>query len=78
MAFFKSLKKNRFNTRSDTENKDFGILIFENTSEVIQAEKVLKSAEWDIRVVGPPPEDAASSIATRRSTRTSIGSALEV
>lgn len=56
MAFLKFLRKNRSDTRSDTENVDSGILIFENTSEVIQAEKVLKSAEWDIRVVGPPPE----------------------
>ncbi|MDY0223005.1 MAG: DUF3343 domain-containing protein [Desulfobacterium sp.] len=32
------------------------ILVFDNTSEVIRAESVLKSAEWSIRVMGPPPE----------------------
>jgi len=33
-----------------------GILVFENTSEVIQAEKVLKKEGWPIRVMGPPPD----------------------
>ena len=33
-----------------------GLLVFENTSEVIQAEKVLKKAGWTVRVMGPPPE----------------------
>ncbi len=33
-----------------------GLLIFENTSEVIRAEKVLKTNGWDIKVMGPPPE----------------------
>jgi len=33
-----------------------GILVFENTSEVIRAEKVLKEAGWQVRVMGPPPE----------------------
>lgn len=33
-----------------------GLLVFENTSEVIQAENVLKSAGWAVRVMGPPPE----------------------
>jgi hypothetical protein len=39
-----------------TRNADRGILVFENTSEVIQAENVLKEAGWQIRVMGPPPE----------------------
>jgi len=30
--------------------------VFENTSEVIRAENVLKAAGWKIRVMGPPPE----------------------
>ncbi len=34
---------------------DLGILVFENTSDVIQAENVLKKAGWSIRVMGPPP-----------------------
>lgn len=33
-----------------------GILVFANTSEVIRAEKVLKEAGWQVRVMGPPPE----------------------
>lgn len=35
---------------------DRGILVFENTSEVIQAEAALKKAGWRVRVMGPPPE----------------------
>ncbi|OEU71060.1 MAG: hypothetical protein BA864_08480 [Desulfuromonadales bacterium C00003093] len=37
-------------------NADRGIMVFENTSEVIQAENVLKKEGWEIRVMGPPPE----------------------
>jgi len=33
-----------------------GILVFENTSEVIAAQKILLANNWDIRVMGPPPE----------------------
>ena len=33
-----------------------GLLVFENTSEVIQAENRLKKAGWAVRVMGPPPE----------------------
>lgn len=33
-----------------------GVLVFENTSEVIQGEKALKSKGWKVRVMGPPPE----------------------
>jgi hypothetical protein len=33
-----------------------GLFIFENTSEVIQAENILKKHGWEIRVMGPPPE----------------------
>lgn len=35
---------------------DRGILVFENTSDVIQAENVLKKSGWSARVMGPPPE----------------------
>ncbi len=35
---------------------DRGILIFENTSEVIRAEDILRSSGLNIRVKGPPPE----------------------
>lgn len=42
--------------KKDPWMSDHGILVFENTSEVIQAEKLLKSSGWDVRVMGPPPE----------------------
>lgn len=35
---------------------DRGILVFENTSDVIQAEKQLKARGFSIAVKGPPPE----------------------
>lgn len=35
---------------------DRGILVFENTGEVIQAEKLLKKNGCEVRVMGPPPE----------------------
>jgi hypothetical protein len=38
------------------EAADRGILVFENTSEVIRAENLLRKDGWDIRVMGPPPE----------------------
>lgn len=36
--------------------KDRGILVFENTSEVIRAESLLAENGWTIKVMGPPPE----------------------
>lgn len=36
--------------------QDRGILVFENTTEVIRAENILKAEGWEIRVMGPPPE----------------------
>jgi hypothetical protein len=41
---------------SDGRNVDRGILVFENTGEVIRAEGLLKAEGWNIRVMGPPPE----------------------
>lgn len=35
---------------------DRGFLVFENTSEVIQAERLLKRNGWEVNVKGPPPE----------------------
>ena len=35
---------------------DRGIMVFEHTSEVIQAENILRKGGWEIRVMGPPPE----------------------
>ena len=50
----KALRKRR--TKLDLNNKDRGILVFENTSEVIRAENILKAEGWEIKVMGPPPE----------------------
>ena len=36
--------------------KDRGILVFENTGEVIRAENRLAPNGWKIRVMGPPPD----------------------
>ena len=35
---------------------ELGILVFDHTSDVIRAEKLLRSEGWEIRVMGPPPE----------------------
>jgi hypothetical protein len=57
MSLFGFLKK-----KIDAEPKDSaamsdrGILVFENTSEVIQAETILKREGRHVRVMGPPPE----------------------
>ncbi len=53
LSFLKG-KQSREPTK--VESRDRGILVFENTSEVIRAEKVLKRNGWKIRVMGPPPE----------------------
>lgn len=59
MAFPRLLKEifSRGPSSESVDQTDRGILVFENTSEVIQAEKLLKKeGKWDIRVMGPPPE----------------------
>jgi len=55
MAFFDVFKRKKQDSSSD-ETCERGLLIFENTSEVIRAERVLKAKGWKIRVMGPPPE----------------------
>lgn len=50
MKFFKKLFRNN---KKNSSNR--GILIFENTSEVIRAENILKKQGYEIKVVGPPP-----------------------
>ena len=49
--FFKFFKKDK-----KTSGCDRGILVFDHTSEVIQAENLLKALGWKIKVMGPPPE----------------------
>jgi putative Se/S carrier protein len=56
LAFLKLFKKNQSGTDSKNLNIDRGILVFDNTSEVIRAETILKADGWNIRVMGPPPE----------------------
>jgi len=55
MALFETLRKNKPGNR-EKARIDRGFLVFENTSEVIQAENILKKHGWAIRVMGPPPE----------------------
>jgi len=56
MAFFDVFKQRKPEFADEGTAFDRGLLIFENTSEVIRAERVLKAKEWKIRVMGPPPE----------------------
>ncbi|NDV18306.1 DUF3343 domain-containing protein [Pseudodesulfovibrio sp. JC047] len=44
-----------FGTQNE-QRADRGLLVFENTSEVIRAERILQGNGWDIKVMGPPPE----------------------
>jgi len=55
MPFFDFLKDKKTKA-PDITSSDRGMLVFENTSEVIRAESVLKANGYDIRVMGPPPE----------------------
>ena len=58
MALLGFLKNRKFRSGRNAEESfgDRGILIFDNTSDVIRAEKTLKAEGWEIRVMGPPPE----------------------
>lgn len=51
---FNLFKKKR--SEPESIGSDRGILVFENTSEVIRAENILKREGWHIRVMGPPPD----------------------
>ena len=55
MAIFDFFRGKRAQPRVE-QKVDRGILVFENTSEVIRAENALKLQGWDIKVMGPPPE----------------------
>lgn len=50
----KIFKRKRDNHEKSSSQR--GILLFENTSEVIRAERILRDEGYDIKVVGPPPE----------------------
>lgn len=53
---FGFFKKKGSHSSPGEDHRDRGILVFDNTSEVIRAENVLKSMGWRVRVMGPPPE----------------------
>ena len=53
MSFLGLLKKK---CAPEEPLQDRGILVFENTSEVIRAESALRAAGWKVKVKGPPPE----------------------
>jgi hypothetical protein len=55
IGFYKK-KKPKHHKKARGAPAGLGILVFENTSDVIQAEKVLKKTGRSIRVMGPPPE----------------------
>jgi hypothetical protein len=55
MSFPGFFKKGRPGGRR-RKDADLGFLVFENTSEVIQAENLLKKNGWEVHVMGPPPE----------------------
>ncbi|BBO82275.1 hypothetical protein DSCO28_28410 [Desulfosarcina ovata subsp. sediminis] len=57
MAFFNFFKRSAPGQRPvEVSHEDRGFLVFENTSEVIQAENRLKKEGWHVQVMGPPPE----------------------
>lgn len=56
MLGFLKKKKPAHNKKDRQALADRGILVFENTSDVIQAENVLKRSGWSVKVMGPPPE----------------------
>lgn len=56
MSFYKFFKRKKSEDPSKRQSWERGILVFENTSEVIRGESLLKEGGWKIRVMGPPPE----------------------
>lgn len=57
MGFFNFFDRTAKKTKpAAVRQEDRGFLVFENTSEVIQAENLLKQAGWIVQVMGPPPE----------------------
>lgn len=55
MGFLDRFRK-RLPPAPPVSKADRGLLVFENTSEVIRAERALKAAGFPVQVVGPPPE----------------------
>ena len=55
MSVFGFLKK-KARERAEKPLADRGLLVFEQTGDVIRAESTLKAGGWAVRVMGPPPE----------------------
>nr|WP_287410708.1 DUF3343 domain-containing protein [Pseudodesulfovibrio sp.] len=55
MSFLETIRRKLFSNKGE-QRADRGLLVFENTSEVIRAERVLRAEGWDIKVMGPPAE----------------------
>ena len=54
---FKLFKRQKGGTPpTKGKSPDRGFFSFENTSEVIKAESLIKGQGWKVRVMGPPPE----------------------
>jgi hypothetical protein len=56
LAFFNLFGRKKTADSNPSSLSERGLLIFENTSEVIRAEKILKAEGWSVRVMGPPAE----------------------
>ena len=56
MGFYTLFRKKTSRDAAKSQKWDRGILVFENTSEVIRAENALKAEGWKVKVMGPPPE----------------------
>lgn len=54
LNFLKTRYSKHSKRQTQTQSRSF--IVFENTSEVIKAENILKKDGWKIRVMGPPPE----------------------
>ncbi|MCK9274943.1 MAG: DUF3343 domain-containing protein [Syntrophales bacterium] len=49
-------RKQKGNLPGANECADRGIMVFDHTGDVIQAEDILRKGGWEVRVMGPPPE----------------------
>jgi hypothetical protein len=56
LAFFNLFKRKKESDSKPLTQFERGLLVFENTSEVIRAENILKAEGCAVRVMGPPPE----------------------
>jgi hypothetical protein len=56
LEFFNLFKRKKTKDSKPFRQSERGLMVFENTSEVIRAETILKAEGWKVRVMGPPPE----------------------